>query len=478
MTDSRTNTTCLAGGQRAGRVPMRLARRAALATALTIAFAAPAAAHAATVAHDGDVLTVEAGPGENNLLELERLDNGFVRVKAVGPGGDVTVLTPDTCDPPDPTWKHVDCDPLSRVVTALGDGDDTVRVRHWPTQVDLGPGDDRIVPGDSADVIIGGEGRDEVDYGGEDPRGRRNTPVTVTLDGQPNDGASGEGDNVNPGIEIIKGTQAGDHLVGNEAAQELNGNGGNDVVDGAGGDDIVGGSDGDDVLYGGAGNDKLDGHADSDRIDAGPGTDQVRGDGYCNVFLCGGGPDEILVRDGQADSVSCGVGHDRVTADPQEAIQEDGFEVCEAVDLPSAGGPPPSAGGPPPQKARPDTTKRSDKSGRAGPSFRVNPVKLGRALRRGLDLKVTCPEGCRAAARIRVAASTARRFKLGPAPTTIGRGSLQRVQPGTTGTLRVSFTSAARKRLRRAAKLPVTVAVTYQIGSQAATQSRKVLLRR
>ena len=108
----------------------------------------------------------------------------------------------------------------------------------------------------------------------------------------------------------------------------------------------------------------------------------------------------------------------------------------------------------------------------------MNPVKLGRALRRGLDLKVTCPEGCRAAARIRVAASTARRFKLGPAPTTIGRGSLQRVQPGTTGTLRVSFTSAARKRLRRAAKLPVTVAVTYQIGSQAATQSRKVLLRR
>lgn len=101
-----------------------------------------------------------------------------------------------------------------------GAGDDLLEVRS-PVTADVtlvgGPGDDRMVGGvgddtfdqgaapDGADDITGGDGADVVDYG------RRTAgSVRVTLDGVADDGASGEGDNIRPGVESAPGSDLGE----------------------------------------------------------------------------------------------------------------------------------------------------------------------------------------------------------------------------------------------------------------------------
>ncbi|GIF21389.1 Ca2+-binding RTX toxin-like protein [Actinoplanes tereljensis] len=131
--------------------------------------------------------------------------------------------------------------------------------------LDGGPGDDTF-EGDSdysvadpislsADVILGGDGRDLVLYRTYD-RG-----VTVDLDGEAgDDGAPGEGDTVGADVEDIDGTDYADHLTGNAGDNDLDGYG-----SGAGGDG--------DVVYGLAGNDHLDGRY----VYGGPGDDNLSG---------------------------------------------------------------------------------------------------------------------------------------------------------------------------------------------------------
>src|SRR5262249_19174939 len=113
------------------------------------------------------------------------------------------------------------------------------------------PDDDFLFGGPGADTLSGGTGFDAVSYGGAA------TPVTVTLDGNPNDGTSGEHDNVNPSVEEMIGGSAGDRPNGDRQASPLIGEGGDDVLVGGGGND---------VLWPGAGNDTLSG---------GPGVDTV-----------------------------------------------------------------------------------------------------------------------------------------------------------------------------------------------------------
>lgn len=79
-----------------------------------------------------------------------------------------------------------------------------------------------------------------------------------------------------------------------------------DVIHGRGGNDELRGYTGEDCMYGGRGNDHLAGMNGSDLIVGGPGHDDIGG---------GNGNDRILVRDGAADVVRCGSGHDVVKAD-------------------------------------------------------------------------------------------------------------------------------------------------------------------
>ena len=100
--------------------------------------------------------------------------------------------------------------------------------------------------------------------------------------------------------QVIRGTGDGDRLVGTQRA---------DKITGRKGDDRINGKNGADYLIGGSGADKLIG---------GPGFDELRG---------GGAADVIDARDGEADTIICGRGIDRVSVDEVE----DGVYDCEEV---------------------------------------------------------------------------------------------------------------------------------------------------
>jgi Ca2+-binding RTX toxin-like protein len=161
-----------------------------------------------------------------------------------------------------------------------GPGDDVLLGSPAQDRIDGGPGDDHIdakagndiLTGDNdnssaetlvigADVIIGGDGRDRVEFDTYD------RPITVDLDGeQGDDGAAGEGDTLGADIEDVFGTPFADRITGNDSDNEIKGGyagtGGGDKIYGLGGDDRLDGGYGGSFLYGGPGDDILWGHID------------------------------------------------------------------------------------------------------------------------------------------------------------------------------------------------------------------------
>jgi Ca2+-binding RTX toxin-like protein len=122
-----------------------------------------------------------------------------------------------------------------------------------------GPGEDELDGGSGADIISGGPDKDSVAYAG--------APVTVILDGLPNDGAVGEGDNIGIDVEDVYGTESADTLIGSDRENTLDGLGGNDQITGGPGQDGLYGGDGDDTIR------SRDGSAD--RVECGPGIDSA-----------------------------------------------------------------------------------------------------------------------------------------------------------------------------------------------------------
>lgn len=138
-----------------------------------------------------------------------------------------------------------------------------------------GPNDDSLTAGTGRDGYSGGDGADTIDYSA------RTAPVTVTMDGQADDGEAGEGDNAGTDIESATGGSGNDRIVAGPAAS---------------------------YLFGGAGNDS---------ITAGAGEQRVEGNE---------GDDTIDTRDGAYDSIDCGAGNDTLYADPS-----DGQTGCEVA---------------------------------------------------------------------------------------------------------------------------------------------------
>jgi Ca2+-binding RTX toxin-like protein len=150
--------------------------------------------------------------------------------------------------------------------------------------------------GAGGDALIGGGGRDRVDYS------TRRAPVSVSLDGVVNDGGPSEGDSIDASIEDIAGGLRGDQLTGNDRRNRLFGGGGRDVLRGLAGADTLDGGDGADRLLGGDGGDVLTG---------GAGLDLITGDE---------GGDRVEARDGRRDGVECGGGSDAVRADRADRV--------------------------------------------------------------------------------------------------------------------------------------------------------------
>jgi hypothetical protein len=102
---------------------------------------------------------------------------------------------------------------------------------------------------------------------------------------------------------------------------------------------------------------------------------------------------------------------------------------------------------------------------RSQPSFRIaSSVPLGRALRRGLHVRIVCPDPCFGTATATVDRRTARRYR---SSRTVARGA-------GTGGLTLRFTARARQRLRQARRLRLTVAVAIRAG-EATTRGRRTL---
>jgi Ca2+-binding RTX toxin-like protein len=269
----------------------------------------------------GGVDTITGGAGDDELLGMDGGD--FIS----GREGNDRMLELDD----------------QRNVLDGGPGVDTITGGAGPDEVHGGPGDDRLLLGSEGDDLIdGGEGDDELDAGpGPSPfqrdadvliggpgldratYGRRAEPVRASMADGANDGAPGEGDDVRPDVEQLRGGAGNDHLVGGPADDAIDGFGGGDEIDaGPGADQLDGGGDdasgdtlrggpGADVLSGRSGDDSLDGGEDTDRLAGEAGADRLGGGAGADTLDGGPGDDELEGGPG-GDAIGGGEGIDTV----------------------------------------------------------------------------------------------------------------------------------------------------------------------
>lgn len=325
---------------------------------LAVGAIAPASALGATAeVTQEEIARYRAAPGEPNDVTVDEPREGILEFSDTG----ATITARRGCRSVTPHLVRCNTEDFlaSSLEVAVGDGDDSVslgqlvffgegslyggdgndvidggRANFW-LYLYGEEGDDRLRGGPSSDTFVGGPGADTfadafTDDIDEVTYRRRVSPVRVVLDRLANDGETGEGDNVLPGIWITGG--AGDDvLLGDERRNGLGGGGGNDLIHGRGGADLGHGGSGNDIVLGGAGRDALFGAAGDDLVRGGPGDD---GGVYLDAPLSGGrgndviwsgegrdwvaggrGRDTLHTRDGRPDRVSGGPGTDRACVD-------------------------------------------------------------------------------------------------------------------------------------------------------------------
>jgi hypothetical protein len=156
-----------------------------------------------------------------------------------------------------------------------GAANDNLRGGDGNDVLNGGAGDDTLGGDAGADVYNGGDGIDTASYG------TRTTP-TYSLDGVANDGAPGEGDNIEPDVENVVASAA--------AADAI-------AVTGSASANWIVVTQGRATIVGGAGSDILEGGPQDDTIDA--------RDGTPDTVICGGGNDTALVDTVDVVSPTC-----------------------------------------------------------------------------------------------------------------------------------------------------------------------------
>ncbi len=132
---------------------------------------------------------------------------------------------------------------------------------------------------------------------------------------------------------------------------------------------------------------------------------------------------------------------------------------------PGGGGTPPAGGG----GAAADTAAPAA-------TLKAAKQKLKAVLAKGLALTASCSEPCTLKLQLVVDKKTAKKLKLGKKPTVIGK--LTRSVSGT-AKLKVKLTGKAKKRLKRAKSVKLTVkAVATDAAGNATTKTAKVTLKR
>jgi Ca2+-binding RTX toxin-like protein len=204
------------------------------------------------------------------------------------------------------------------------------------------------------------------------------------MDGAANDGRPGEGDNV-VNVEKIASHVSGT-LSGSAGDDELtvwaNIDEGNSTLLGNGGNDKLTAGDYQDNLDGGPGNDVLNAGFGNDTLTGGPGQDTIFADAtsascgwYSYTCKIPFGNDIVYARDGEADTIDCGVGEDTAYVDAIDTVAN-----CETVDKAGAGTPSGPAG--------PGTT--------AGPKATVTgKLSIKAIAKQGLGVTVPCASACK-----------------------------------------------------------------------------------
>jgi Ca2+-binding RTX toxin-like protein len=217
-------------------------------------------------------------------------------------------------------------------VTATGGpDDDTLNAGSGQLSIQDtgGPGNDTFVGGPSTDFFVAEEGGDSYTGGaGGDSLsyGARSTDITVTFDGQANDGSPGENDNVQS-VDAVGGGQGVNRMTAGSEPAILAGGPAADVLAGGPADDVLSGTGGDDQLDGAGGNDALDGGDANDALVGGDGEDELRGDA---------GDDTLRSDDGApGDHDNCGDGNDVAFAERFDGVSA----TCESVTLVKPAGP-------------------------------------------------------------------------------------------------------------------------------------------
>jgi len=219
-------------------------------------------------------------------------------------------------------------------------------------------GDDWLYGDTGADLFRGGAGTDTVDY-----RGRGQNLTLDLTDNDGNDGAAGEGDNIEFTVENAIGGNGNDTIYGSSADNVLNGDNGNDTIYGRVGNDTINGgaclpggansnvgdegndyfwadNTGADLFRGGSGTDTVDyshrnenmnisldnggndgasGEADNvedtvENVTTGNGNDSITGSASPNAINTNGGSDTIRGQSGN-DTINGGAGSDWVYGD-------------------------------------------------------------------------------------------------------------------------------------------------------------------
>jgi Ca2+-binding RTX toxin-like protein len=468
--------------------------RKLLITTTSLLALAPAAAHAGTASFDGGTLVYTPSSG-GTLMSVSKLDDGRINLTTDIDDGFSDAPAGCEIDEHDPTemacaagglrLEMGDGDDRLRVNGDLGipvhmdggSGDDTLSGSIEGTDetflggpgndgasgyggndhLDGGPGDDGLTGGGGSDTVLGGEGTDKVsgegngksvdadvvDGGpgydtmesewttvGREGRGL----VDVTLDGGAPDGYAGEGDDVR-GIEKLSTHTPGSY-AGTDGADELYVGGEQTKVEGRGGNDTIYTSYGKDAIDGGDGDDTIRGYDGDDVIVGGAGADTLIGDTLgqtCNVLTCStySGNDIIDARDGERDSLDCGLGADTAHVDVVD-VHTNCEDVRVAAD--NGGDPSPEPGpGPGPGPNPP-----------AGAKAAVTKKSLKAALRSGLAVRVTGAAGGRLALTAR-----AKGVRVGGCVVTVGADG--------SGKCTLRFTAAGRRKLRRAKRATIRI---------------------
>jgi hypothetical protein len=245
-------------------------------------------------------IVVRAVPGETNVITVRRAPGGIVIEDTGAP------LTGE-CEPSG-TGRFCRGNNFGVVDVFLGDGDDRLDHDGYGA-VDAGDGDDDIRVTNGIFDLNGGSGADRLDATGATEAYvsyfGHTADVTVRVNGLPDDGAVGEGDNVIGAIVGLGGGGGNDHLEAGPVTRTLDG------------------GEGDDVLVGNAERNYLDGGAGADQLLAGDGTDLLWGGAGADVLSGGGGLDEVTYGGTAPLRLSIGDGPNDGVAGEGDDIRDD-----------------------------------------------------------------------------------------------------------------------------------------------------------